>query len=242
MELRHQLDEFVINWILNLFTSHQLWIQIREDLHLRVEDHLLPEGFFLSQRIGNLAIDHLPNRWFHDANAILASWLKDVELRLDPAAFQGFDLFLFFEHFQSMSLFLLLAFLLFHGALEFELFLFGQSDLFVLFSFLSILLLSLEFSFLSFESGFFLGVQSLESEKLFLCKPFLSLCFLKQALFLFLFAFLFQAPFLFLSSPSKLFELLLADLHLLRLFPLFFLSFLFSSSLEFLLPLQALFF
>jgi len=61
MELRHQLDKFVINWILNLFSLHQLWIQIGKDLHLRVEDHLLPKGFFFSQSIGNLAIDDLPD-------------------------------------------------------------------------------------------------------------------------------------------------------------------------------------
>ena len=63
MELRHQLDKFVINWILDLLSLHQLWIQIRKDLHLRVENHLLPEGFFFCQSIGNLAIDDLADRW-----------------------------------------------------------------------------------------------------------------------------------------------------------------------------------
>ena len=59
MELRHQLDKLVINWLLNLFALDQLWIQIGKDLHLRVEDHLLPEGFFFCQSISNLAIDDL---------------------------------------------------------------------------------------------------------------------------------------------------------------------------------------
>lgn len=63
MELRHKLDEFVINGILDLLSLYQLWIQIRKDLHLRVENHLLSEGFFFCQSIGNLTIDDLADRW-----------------------------------------------------------------------------------------------------------------------------------------------------------------------------------
>lgn len=178
MKLRHQLDKFVIDWILNLFALHQLWIQIRKDLHLRVEDHLLPEGFFFCQSISNLAIDDLADWWFRKTSTILTRWLKDVELRLDSGAFGGLEFFLSLQSFQSQSFFQLPSFSFFCGTLKPELFLFGQSELSILFSFLGVLLLSLKFGFLSFKSCFLLGVQFLQSELLLLRKPGLSLRFL----------------------------------------------------------------